>query len=242
MFCKKCGNKLSADEKFCTKCSEKTDFLKRSEINHKSTFKRWILVVAIICFSFCMVVGTLIYTYENTKSKSVIISADKVTIPGFIRYSGEENDLNFSILFPTDDPMIYNLDQGDVFIKGYQAHDIINLEEKKFVQYNIFFSENKKGKILSEESIKAYLTSYVDSKSGSSWGSLVEKEMITFKGLMAIEYTFSSEMHEEKIIHKGIVFIVDGIPIDLSVVYTYLTPESKVYYSNYIKSFAISYD
>jgi len=242
MFCKKCGSKLNGGEKFCTKCSGKTNFVKRPEINHKSTSKKWILIVAVICISLWIVAGILIDTYENSESESIIISADKVSIPGFIKYSGEENDLNFSILFPTDNPEIYNLDLGDISIKGYQAHDIINLEEKKFVQYNVFFSEPKKGKILSEESIKAYLINYPDGKSSFNNGFLIEKEMRTFKGLIAVEYTFSSEMYETKIIHRGIVFIVDGIPVELSVVYTNLTSESKVYYNDYIKSFAISYD
>jgi hypothetical protein len=227
----------------------------RKMLNSKKQYAKvifWILFVAIF------LLGSLFYGTRLNSShlwlneednsfiennKTTILVADRITIPKFIRYSGEGSGFNFSILFPTTDPKIYDLDLEVGYIKSYQAQDIINLEENKFVQYSVFFFTIPGGKkILSAESIKAYLTNYPESKSASSNGILTKKEMTTFKGFPAIEYVFSDEMHGVKMIHKGIAFIVKGIPIDLSIVYTNITSESNVHYNDYIRSFSLSRD
>ena len=177
---------------------------------------------------------------ENIRTNTTTFQSDQVSIPGFVKYSGQEAGFNFNVLFPTMDPEIFDLDLKEVYIKSYQAPDIIDLEERKFAQYSIFFSVPREGKILSEESIRAYLEHYPKGKSVSSGGTLTKEEMTTYKGLTAIEYVFNSEMQGTAMTHKGIAFIVDGIPIDLSVVYTNITPISNVHYDSYIKSFAIS--
>lgn len=173
------------------------------------------------------------------KDRATTLQSEQKSIHGFTKYSGKEAGFNFSVLFPTSNPKRFSLDLGDMYNTSYQSQDIINLEERKFVQYSCNFAVLQEGKILSEESIKAYLESYPKGKSGSFEGTLIKEEMITYKGLSAIEYIFNSEMYGTSMTHKGISFIVDGLPIDLSVVYTNLTPIANIHYDGYIKSFAI---
>jgi len=213
--------------------------------------KRYLKVIFWILFVAVFLLGSLIHgerttknIFRNTENKPTTLYADQVTIPGFTKYTDtdRESGFEFSILFPTNSPETYDVDLKEVYVKSYQAHHILNLEEKKFAQYNINISVPQEGKILSEEAINAYLTNYPEGKIAPLNGVLIKKEITTFKGLMAVEYVFNTEMYETKMVHKGIAFVVDGIPIDLSVVYTNLTPESNVYYDGYIRSFAISHD
>lgn len=218
---------------------QETGIIQKTE--NKSLNKKWVQIgFGIIVF--IVIVGTsssLDVSNEQMVEKITTLQAEQVSIPGFVKYSGEDAGLNFSVLFPTSNPESFNLDLEEGYIKSYQAPDIIDLEERKFVQYSVFFSVRKEGKILGEESIRAYLENYPKGKSVSSGGTLKKENMTTYKGLTAIEYVFNSEIQDTAMTHKGIVFVVDGIPIDLSVVYTNITPASSIYYDSYIKSFAI---
>ena len=212
----------------------------------------WILFVAVLLLGSLFHGMRLNFNHQELNQENnrltenngtTILVADRITIPKFIRYSGEGSGFNFSILFPTIDPKIYDLDLEVGYIKSYQAQDIINSEENKFVQYSVFFFTMPGGKkILSTESIRAYLTNYPESKNAQNNGTLTKKEMIAFKGFPAIEYVFSYELHGVEMVNKGLAFIVEGIPIDLSVVYTNTIPESNVYCNDYIRSFALSRD
>ena len=207
----------------------------------------WVLVVLL----FLIVVSiygerTAKNIFRSTESKPTTLYSDQVTIPGFVKYTDTEKEsgFKFSILFPTNSPETYDLNLESGYIKSYQAHHIFNQEEGKFASYNLHIAVPKVGKILSEESKRAYLMNYPESKVASVNGILTKKEMTTLKGLMAVEYKYeyTYEMYEIEMVRKGISFIVDGIPIDLSVGYTSSTSESSVYYNDYIKSFAISQD
>lgn len=202
----------------------------------------WILVI-ILFFVAAFIRGERI-TRNNRESvdnsQPTTIQAEQVDIPGFVKYSNTEAGFNFSVFFPTTDPESYDLYLDEVYIKSFQAPHIIDLEQSKFAQYIVSFSIPKDGKILSNELIRAYLENYLKGKSISSGGTLTKETMTTYKGLTAIEYVFSSEMQGMPMTHKGVVFVVDGIPIDLNIFYANATPLSSIYYDDYIKSFAIS--
>lgn len=202
----------------------------------------WIVVI-ILFFVAALIHGER--TTRNIResietSQPTTLQAEQASIPGFVKYSNTEVGFDFSVLFPTSDTERFDLDLGEVFIKSFQAPHVIDLKQSKSAQYSVFFSMPKGDKILSDESIMAYLENYPKGKSISSNGTLTEEKMTTYKGLTAIEYVFSSEIQGIATTHKGIAFIVDGIPIDLSVVHSNVTPLSSVYYNDYIGSFAIS--
>lgn len=202
----------------------------------------WILVI-VLFFIAALIQGER--TTRNIQEsvgnfQSTVLQAEQVNIPSFVKYSNTEAGFDFSILFPTTDLESFDLDLGEVYIKSFQAPHVIDLEQSKFAQYSVFFSTPKGGKILSDESVRAYLENYPKGKSISSGGILSREEITTYKGLVAVEYVFSSEMQGVSMTHKGIAFVVDGIPIDLSVVYTDVTSPSNIFYDDYIKSFAIS--
>ena len=210
-------------------------------VENKGSKKNWIWIgVGIVVL--LIVIGAFSSTEVSNISvdEPTTLQAEQVSIPGFVKYSNTEAGFDFSVLFPTSDPESFDLDLDEVYIKSFQAPHIIDLEQSKFVQYSVFFSTPSGGKILSDESIRAYLENYPKGKSISSGGTLTREEITTYKGLTAIEYVFSSEMQGVSMTHKGIAFVVDGIPIDLSVIYTNVTSLSNIFYDDYIKSFAIS--
>ncbi|MCK5060166.1 MAG: hypothetical protein KAR00_03445 [Candidatus Pacebacteria bacterium] len=208
---------------------------------NKDSKKNWIWIGAGIVVLLAVIGAFSSTEVSNTPvDEPTTLQAEQVSIPSFVKYSNTEAGFDFSVLFPTSDPESFDLDLGEVYIKSFQAPHIIDLEQSKFAQYSVFFSTPSGGKILSDESIRAYLENYPKGKSISSGGTLTREEITTYKGLMAIEYVFSSEMQGVSMTHKGIAFVVDGIPIDLSVVYTNITSLSNIFYDDYIKSFAIS--
>ncbi len=57
---------------------------------------------------------------------------------------------------------------------------------------------------------------------------------------MAVEYVIKLEIQGVAMTNKGMGFVIDGIPVDLSVMYSDVTSTSNIYYDNFIKSFGIS--
>lgn len=205
----------------------------------------WIVatLIIIVIFSFFLVFKgerTARDARNDIGTSTTSIQSEQANIPGFVRYAGQEAGFNFNVLFPTPQPESFYLDLKEVYIKSYQAVDPVDINREQFVQYSVFFSTPSAGRILSDESIRAYLKRYPEGKSASSGGTLIREEMTTYKGLTATEYIFNSEIQGIATIHKGVAFIVDGIPIDLSVVHSVATPESQIYYDEYLGSFGVS--
>ncbi|MEX2411294.1 MAG: hypothetical protein WD607_07950 [Candidatus Paceibacterota bacterium] len=215
---------------------------KINPVGNKSSKKSWVWWIGAGIVVLFTIIGAL--SSPDAPNTSIdnptALQAEQVNIPGFVKYSNTEAGFDFSVLFPTSDPESFDLDLGFIYIKSFQSSDVIDLEQRKLVQYSVFFSTPKEGKILNDKSIKAYLENYPKGKSISSGGTLTKEEMTIYKDLTAIEYIFSGHIQGIPTTHKGIAFVVDGIPVDLSVVYSDVTSLSDVYYDDYIRSFAIS--
>lgn len=213
---------------------------KNKEENSKPWYKNWWGVLIIIIA--LLVIGSLMNSTDtnqnfNDSTDDIILNNNRtennITIDGFSKFNSE--DYGFSVLFPAK-PKEKTLELSDVTIHNFQSHKLIN--ENEFVQYNVFYNDHEK-KILDDNSIEASLDGSVSGRVSQNKGKLINKNDIIFQGFPAKEYTFLDEMKDREMMHKNVVFIIDGDAMLLSVVYPSTLNEDIVKYEKFKKSFQL---
>ncbi|MFC1633875.1 hypothetical protein ACFL5Z_03470 [Planctomycetota bacterium] len=148
-----------------------------------------------------------------------------------IRYISRKD--GFRVLLPSD-PTVMNLDAtNNTHVRIYQtkAHDGL-------IQYNIFCHFFEK-KFLTTESIRSYLDSYLpDRLVGIDEGQIVRKILTTFIGFDAKEFEYISAVGDTEFIYKGVVFLIDGDSISLTMVYPKQLPPDLVF-DEFVESFEL---
>lgn len=132
------------------------------------------------------------------------------TIP--IKYMSRKD--GFNVLLPSD-PTVMNMDATKTtHVRIYQTQAYNGL-----IQYNVFYHFFEK-KIVNPESIRAHLDSYLpDRLVGVDKGQIIRKSLITFRGFDAKEFEYISAEGDAEFLYKGIVFLIDGDSISLTMVY-----------------------
>jgi len=120
----------------------------------------------------------------------------------------------FRVLMPSD-PQVMNIDPtGNIHVRIYQSRIHGGL-----VQYSVFCHFFQK-KILQKESIRTFLDSYLpDRLVGVDDGQIIQKKLTMFRGFEAKEFKYSSAEGDAEFIYQGIVFLIDGDSISLTMVY-----------------------
>jgi len=129
-----------------------------------------------------------------------------------IKYMSRKD--GFSVLLPSN-PTVMSMDATKtthVRIYQTQAHNGL-------IQYNVFYHFFEK-KIVNPESIRAHLDSYLpDCLVGVDKGQITQKTLTTFRGFNAKEFEYISVEGDAEFLYKGIVFLIDGDSISLTMVY-----------------------
>lgn len=168
--------------------------------------------------------GITVEPDETEKSEETVTSTP-------IKYISRKD--GFRVLLPSD-PTVMNLDATNnthVRIYQTQAHDGL-------IQYNVFCHFFDK-KILKDESIRAYLDSDLpDRLVGVDKGQIIRKTLTTFRGFDAKEFEYISAEGDAEFIYKGIVFLIDGDSISLTMVYPKET-KPELIFDEFIESFTL---
>ena len=206
----------------------------------KSTFIIvWLFVSALITYS--LVSSTISNIYNNNTSTmvtappkiSVGSSDDVITINGFNYYYDKK--YNFKILLP-EEPEITDLDLEGTPIRNLRAVKYLN--EDNFIQYSLGYTDTD---IYSDSSINVYLNGYIKSKISSMTNSehILKENELLFNNFAAKEYILEFTYNGVNMKMKGLVFIVNGDPIDISIIYPSSVNYEDTYFEKYIKSFYI---
>jgi len=207
----------------------------------KEWYTKWwgILIIIILFLSTVSLINSKNTFQETNDSNNINITKNTATendikIDGFLRFTSD--DWGFSVLLP-EVPKENILDMEELKIYNFQVHKLI--DGKDSIQYNIFYSDIKGGKILDSDSIKIFLDNHVSGKASVNSGKLLEENNMIFQGFPAKEYIFIDEMQNIEMIHKGVVFIIDGDAIELSVIYPSTVDEKTAEYENFKRSFKL---
>lgn len=207
----------------------------------KPWYAKWwgVLIIIVVLLNIVFLINSKDTTQDSNNSTDTTVlnntkTENNITIEGFSKFISK--DWGFSILFP-EKPKENTLDLKDLTIYNFQSHKLIS--EKEPIQYNIFYSDIKGGKILDDNSIKAYLDNYASGKASMNNGKLIDENDIIFQGFPAREYIFVDEMQDIEMVHKGVVFIIDGDAMELSVIYPSTLSVEVVEYENFKKSFRL---
>ena len=127
------------------------------------------------------------------------------------KYTSDKN--GFSVTFPSQ-PTLTKV-TGDIqTTMNYQANSSDGL-----VSYNVFLNYLDK-KLLSAESQKIFLDSHLAGRLLISENSrVITNNQLVFRGFNARNYEYIDVFEGVDILHKGIVFIVDGDSVSLTMVY-----------------------
>jgi len=179
---------------------------------------------------------------EGGLEEDIVDNPLTIKIPGFKRYFRSENEIEFSLLFPNnnlpEEPIRRSLDLGDQIVTVYQAHRIFgDVNEGEYIQYNIFLGDIKAGKILSKESREAYFKGYIEGRLILNNGKIISEEQIKFRDIESLKFVYSDIMNNTTMTHKGLLSIIKGQPVSLTVVYPQ-SNEGKVdiYFEEFINS------
>lgn len=201
---------------------------------HKHKYRYYLAIFFLILSLFSLYVSyaTSKYGYESqaTGLGDNLTKSMKTEIEGFIRYISKKD--SFIVLFP-EEPKINKYEITEQKIRQYQSYN-----KDITIQYNVFIMENNL-KILSNKAINAFLNNYVESKIETLNGTIISEKSLGFQGFKAREYIYSYILFDIKIIHKGVIFIVDGDPIQLSVSCPEIIDESEVNYKEFVNSFQL---
>ena len=117
----------------------------------------------------------------------------------------------FRVLMPSA-PTVMNLDvTNSTHVRIYQTQ-----VQEGLVVYNVFCHFYEK-KILTGESIRSYLDSSLpDHLVGADKGQAIRKTLTTFRGFNAKEFEYISAEGDAEFIYKGVVFLIDGDSISLT--------------------------
>ena len=186
-----------------------------------------ILLIAIVPF-------VMLYRTDSSSINPRSVEAGvSEMIPGFYLYADEAKGI--SIFFP-DEPEITNLESDDIPITHWSALRV--LSETELIEYKLAYTDTQ---IFSSASIEAYLDIYPEGRALgiSTTSKILSNNSTKFKGLPAREYTFEYEAYGALIKNRGLVFVVDGKPIDLLVSYHDTIDDSEVHFAEFIDSFQI---
>ncbi len=205
----------------------------------KPWYTKWwvMLIIIIVLINIVSLINSkdTAKNYNNSTNTTILNNnrtENNIVIDGFLKFTSEK--WGFSVLFP-EEPKENILKLADLTVYNFQSHKLIN--EENFIQYNC---NNFKGiKILAEDSIKAFLDNYALAKASTNNGKLINDNDIIFQGFPAREYTYIDEIQNIETTHKGVVFIVDGDVIELSVAYPSTLNVKIVEYENFKKSFRL---
>jgi len=129
-----------------------------------------------------------------------------------IKYTSRED--GFTVLIPSA-PTVINLEPTNgIQVRAYQAqaHDGL-------VGYNVFCNIFEK-KILSDESIRAYLDSVLQGRLlVVDKGQVIRKTLTEFRGFDAQRFKYTGMTEDVEFVHKGVVFLVDGDSISLTILH-----------------------
>lgn len=174
---------------------------------------------------------------ETTENNDVYQSNDSTYTPqvidGFSIFSSDT--FGFSVLVPSQ-PKENIVDISDMTIHNFQAERVVN--EMNPMIYSVNFAVNNNGKILSDDSISAFLDNYLSGRlSIATNAKIIEEKDAIFKGFRAKEYKYLDTLGSIEIEHRGIIFIIDGDSIDISVAFPSSLKEELVKYDEFKKSF-----
>ncbi len=212
----------------------------------KPFYKKWwftalyIIVILSIVGSALGQPGDMKIQKENSPTEEDLFEGifkeedSDITINNFSPFTSKK--FGFSVLYP-ETPNESIIDLPELTTHGFQvtkAHS-----ETEPIQYNVFYTINENGKILDDDSISVVLNNQASMKASQYDGNVIEDRDIVFQGFNAREYTFTSKMYGLDFIHKGIVFVVDGDTIELTVLYPDSVKEDSVKYEDWKKSFQL---
>lgn len=201
---------------------------------HKHKYRYYLAIFFLILslFSLYMSYANSKYRHkpEEVASDAKLTKLTEIEIDGFTRYTSKKD--SFIVLFPQE-PKINKYEITEQKIRQYQSYN-----KDITIQYNVFIMENNL-KILSDKAIDAFLNNYVESKIETLNGTIISEKSLEFQGFKAREYIYSYILFDIKIIHKGVIFIVDGDPIQLSVSCPEIIDESEVNYKEFVNSFQL---
>ena len=148
-----------------------------------------------------------------------------------IRYISEKD--GFRVLMPST-PTVMNLKAANnTHVRVYQTR-----LQDGLVVYNVFchYFEIKK---LSGESIRSYLDSSLpDRLVGIDKGQVIRKTLTQFRGFDAKEFEHVSVAGDTEFVYRGVVFVIDGDSISLTMVYPAGT-EPELTFAEFSESFEL---
>lgn len=199
---------------------------------HKHKYIYYFAILFLILSLFFLYISSA-YRHESqeTRLDGDLTKSTEIKIDGFTKYTSGKD--GFIVLFP-EEPKISEYEIEEVKIKSYQS-----LIRNKAIEYNVFIMDPDK-KIFSNKAINAFLNAIVKAQGGSvKDGIIISERSAKFQGFEAREYIYSNLVLDIKMIHKGIIFIVNGNPIQLSVLYPKNIDESEVNYKEFVNSFQL---
>ncbi|MFW0862065.1 MAG: hypothetical protein ACKKL6_00555 [Candidatus Komeilibacteria bacterium] len=206
----------------------------------KPWYKKWwgvLLIIIAVIYIPPLINSKNMSDSTNTDSQNILEMnkvGNDIQIDGFSRFTSK--DWGFSVLFP-EEPKENTLDLPEMTIHNFQAHKLIS--ENEPIQYNIFYSDIKNGKIMDSDSISAYLSNYASGKASASNGKLISKKDINFQEFPANEYSYMDTVLNIEMVHKGVILIVDGDAVELSVVYPSTLNSDTAKYEDFKQSFEL---
>jgi hypothetical protein len=203
---------------------------------HKHKYRYYLAIFFLILSLFSLYVSYANSKYgceaQEVSSDAKLTKLTEIEIDGFIRYISKKD--SFIVLFPEEPEISEYKIEGSGILKNYQS-----FVRNKAIEYNVFIIEPN-SKILSNKAISAFLNSIVKSQAGSvKDGIIISEKSTEFQGFEARGYIYSNIVLDTKMIHKGVIFIVDGDPIQLSVLYPEKINESEVNYKEFVNSFQL---
>jgi hypothetical protein len=139
----------------------------------------------------------------------------------------------FSVTMPSVPNVIERRVADIENIRTYQAESQ-NSTVQYFVHVGVFDT-----KILSEESIRAYLNrTPIGRLVVANESRIVKNAATTFRGFDAQEYEYTSTYEGIEVINKGITFIIDGDSMSLTMMYP-KGVEPKLKFDDFIKTFEL---
>jgi len=196
-------------------------------------------MVLLIIFIIC-IVYTIFQLYLGSHQRGAILkekvnveSAIFDVVPGFELYTDELQ--RFQILFPGQ-PEVNNLKFNGNSLTHYKSLNLIDNEN--FAQYSVAYLDSE---IFTKQAINVYLESYVKGKIiGLDDGAkVISNELTKYKGILAKEYLIEYLSEGIIIKNKGVVFISNGDPIDLSVSHPSTMNTNSIYFNEFINSFEL---
>lgn len=156
-----------------------------------------------------------------------------VAIPGFELYTDKSKGLQ--VLFP-EQPEVTSFEFSGYPVAHYKSTSIV--DDNNFTQFSVTYTD---AEIYNTESINTYLNNFTKGKIMGLGGDakIITNETTHYKGFLAREYVIEYTSEGFKIKNKGIIFVANGDPIDLSVSYPATMDDEATHFSEFTKSFML---